>query len=116
MTGSFHEQVSVVSHEAFYLLNGGTLQPGGGWIPSSRAGEQGQLQPVPGSDAGSSRGTIAFSAPNHPQGPSSQLPPFIRWVPNPCVLHPLQPAKAKQTRSWFVIPAWIIPCKQVGMI
>lgn len=47
MTGSFHEQVSVVSHEAFYLLNGGTLQPRGGWIPSSGAGEQGQLQPVP---------------------------------------------------------------------
>lgn len=106
--GSFHEQVSVVSHEAFYLLNGGTLQPGGGWIPSSRASSS--LCPVP---ALPGHGRVFCADPSS----GTFIPAsFICWVPNPCVLHPLQPAKAKQTRSWFVIPAWIIPCKQVGMI
>lgn len=87
-----------------------------GLDPLQQGRQQGRLQPVPGSDAGSCQGTVAFSVPNHPQGPSALIPPCISWVPNPCVLHPPQPARAKQARSWFVIPAWIIPCKQVGMI
>lgn len=63
--GSFHEQVSVVSHEVFDLLNGGT---GGGWIP------------VPASNPGSS----VFSS-----GTSSQLPPFIPLTSkSPCSASP----------------------------
>ncbi|KAM7079982.1 acid-sensing ion channel 1-like [Ciconia maguari] len=50
------EQFSVVNRQAFYLLNGGKLQPGGGWILSSGAGERGQVPacvwPLAGFDAG----------------------------------------------------------------
>lgn len=87
-----------------------------GLDPLQQGRQQGQLQPVPGSNASSCQGMVVFSALNHPQGPSSLFPPSISWVPNPYVLHPLHPEKAKETCSWFVIPAWIIPCKQVGMI
>lgn len=48
VTGSLHEQVSVVSHEAFYLLNGGL--EGAGSPPAGPAPAR-----------GSSQGTAAFS-------------------------------------------------------
>lgn len=36
----------------------------------------------PVSTLGSSRCTVVFSVPKHPQGPSSRLPTFICWGPN----------------------------------
>lgn len=42
VTGSLHEQVSVVSHEAFLFVK---WRPGGGWIPSSRASSSPWLFP-----------------------------------------------------------------------